>query len=490
MVRDSNQMKFVANSQRFLTYSPNGIIVDGVDYGSVAEILELELVNRTIDTIQLEGYLDIDKDNQFNDGIDSLRTIAGTAIYNQGSVFLQDGYLEYYCLNGEPLLIELFPVCTTTCYVPSLRKGYYSNPDGRASYSTLSMPLWFVESEKNNAYVQVVNSFTARLETGINAKILVKTDDPQLSGSVEVTVTFDEDVVIDSTDLVPQSVNNNVYTFVVSTQYLDEAEINFYYRYPLSKFKLDDKVVTKVEINRDNDSRLDDNEIEFTQKLIYSYDPNVKLSEPTGRVTKDLKKIRYIIHFQNEGNDDAWRVRVVDTLSLRLPIYQFKMAGASHPYVFSAENNIVTWTFNNIFLKPRSEDEQGSQGYLIFDAYLKDGLGVGDSIINSASIYFDYNEPIHTAPCVVKRESDTTNLTPPGIRVKDVVCYPNPMLNELILYNQAEYEQVLQLYDGTGRVIMDIEVGSDARMRVDISELASGIYFLGTDKGVVKLLKF
>src|SRR5690606_35656397 len=135
------------------------------------------------------------------------------------------------------------------------------------------------------------------------------------------------------------------------------------------------------------------------------------------------------------GTADAYRVRVVDTLNLKMPVYQFKMIGASHSYKLTHSNNVVTWVFDNINLKPKSVDEEASKGALVFEAYVRGGLGIGDSIINNASIFFDLNEPIRTNNSVVVRTDSNTSLKP-ILNNTGINIYPNPGQQSLTIENE------------------------------------------------------
>jgi hypothetical protein len=73
------------------------------------------------------------------------------------------------------------------------------------------------------------------------------------------------------------------------------------------------------------------------------------------------------------------------------------MISASHNYQLSIENdNKLTWQFNDIKLPYDGIDEPASHGYIAYRIKPISSVHVGDTLKNSASIYFDYNLPVIT----------------------------------------------------------------------------------------------
>ena len=72
------------------------------------------------------------------------------------------------------------------------------------------------------------------------------------------------------------------------------------------------------------------------------------------------------------------------------------MTGASHSYHLTKVGNKIMWEFTNILLPDSNVNEQASHGFVAYRVKPKNTLVIGDSIQNSASIYFDFNLPIKT----------------------------------------------------------------------------------------------
>lgn len=132
-----------------------------------------------------------------------------------------------------------------------------------------------------------------------------------------------------------------------------------------------------------------------------SLDPNDKRGFPLGYGTnayiEENTPIDYHIRFQNTGNDTAFLVVILDTLPSYLDPNSIELKGASHDYkVELLENNIIEFRFENILLPDSTTNEIESNGFVSFLINQQPDLPFGTEIINSAAIYFDYNEAVIT----------------------------------------------------------------------------------------------
>ncbi|MGN6292076.1 MAG: T9SS type A sorting domain-containing protein [Chitinophagaceae bacterium] len=137
------------------------------------------------------------------------------------------------------------------------------------------------------------------------------------------------------------------------------------------------------------------------QLVAGSYDPNDKYGNwgsfmPVQKVVNS-PYINYIIRFQNTGTDTAFTVHVRDTLDSRLDWTSLQMLDASHKYNLSITNkNRLDWAFTDINLVDSNRNEPASHGYVTYRIKTKNNVPAGDTIHNTASIYFDYNLPVMT----------------------------------------------------------------------------------------------
>jgi uncharacterized repeat protein (TIGR01451 family) len=144
-----------------------------------------------------------------------------------------------------------------------------------------------------------------------------------------------------------------------------------------------------------------DDTMTLKQIVIGSFDPNDKTETHGGVISPQqisgADPLTYLIRFQNTGTDTAFNITVRDTLENRLDWNSFQMISASHAYQLAIEDgNKLTWQFNNIKLPYTGIDEPNSHGYIAYRIKPKSTVLVGDTIKNTAGIYFDYNLPIAT----------------------------------------------------------------------------------------------
>ena len=116
------------------------------------------------------------------------------------------------------------------------------------------------------------------------------------------------------------------------------------------------------------------------------------------------------------------------------------------------------------------------------------GYSVGSVILNSASIYFDFNAPIitntFTSTFVETLSVDTYNSN-------SFTIFPNPAKDEVtIQLESANFGNVkINIYDIQGKAILkDINFETNAST-IDISNLESGLYFVQLNNGIHKQVK-
>lgn len=198
----------------------------------------------------------------------------------------------------------------------------------------------------------------------------------------------------------------------------------------------------------DEDSFVD----EFCLSVTGSFDPNDKTGYPTG--VGDAHRIlpgqwmEYMIRFQNTGTDTAFKVVIRDTLDPEFEILSVRKGAASHPYTFEMFGpGVLQWTMNNILLPDSNVNEAASHGFVTFRVKQKPNLANGTLLKNSASIYFDFNDPIIT--------NKTTHLVDPWIKnfttsIPDntevnhnaISIYPNPVHDYLTVELDKMYAKI------------------------------------------------
>lgn len=149
----------------------------------------------------------------------------------------------------------------------------------------------------------------------------------------------------------------------------------------------------------DADTTNNVNDYHYT--VINGYDPNDKQVYPIGECIphyiKNEQELTYTVRFQNTGNAEAINIAIVDSLSDYLDINTFRVVGTSHSmYTEVLQGNVLKFHFDQINLPDSLSDEEGSQGYVIYQISPYNSLFENTRINNKAHIYFDFNPPITT----------------------------------------------------------------------------------------------
>ena len=102
------------------------------------------------------------------------------------------------------------------------------------------------------------------------------------------------------------------------------------------------------------------------------------------------------------------------------------------------------------------------------------GLNVGQTIQNTAAIYFDFNAPIIT--------NTTTNLVvaPTGISEGSAGNYqliPNPAKNYFYIISGNNSNQQISIFDISGKMVKEIRDYKSGE-RIDTSNLDAGMYLV------------
>ncbi len=445
-------------------------------------IVELNVdVDRTINFIPVTAFLFYDKNNNFKKDINE-DLVSGKLLnrtYNY-SITSTTGKFEDYVPHYNDVEYELvsnnYGQCLKLPFSGALKSNTLQGPN-----SDLYFPLQSALFPKN-INVKSWGTATARLMDTVPLVITISNHDCSLTPSNASVI-----LVLDScTNLINSSPpftfknGNTIYYNLTNISSNRDTIIRLNILYPYSKYKIEQYVKHYVNMFTAYKEDTLGNKDSIVQKMVYSYDPNAKYSIPQGTITSNLKNIRYYIEFQNEGNDVARRVVIMDTLDSKIPVYEFQMVASSHAYNVSLKDNLVSWTFDNINLPSKSIDPKASQGYVIFDAHIISNIGVGDSIRNKAYIYFDFNEPIVTNLSIVKRVEDL-----PIVDENDNTfrVFPNPAIEIVTIENKINVNQNIKIFNMLGQEIMDIKLDPIGKTIQSISSWPRGMYFIKSSKG-------
>lgn len=235
-----------------------------------------------------------------------------------------------------------------------------------------------------------------------------------------------------------------------------------------------------------------------------AFDPNDKQGYPLGYGTQHYVRpgtpLEYQVRFQNTGNDTAFTVRIVDTLSAWLDPSTFRPSASSHPYTWDLTGaGVVTFLFENILLPDSNINEPASHGFVKFGIDHRANAPLETVIENTAEIYFDFNDPIITNTTYHRLGENflSLGLWQPEEAKYAVTVSPNP-------FSDATWLEVkglepftslhLQVFDLQGKLQLEMDSASSS-FQLQRGQLPKGIYLfniaqagksVGTGKLVVQ----
>ncbi|MFT6333932.1 MAG: putative repeat protein (TIGR01451 family) [Halioglobus sp.] len=138
----------------------------------------------------------------------------------------------------------------------------------------------------------------------------------------------------------------------------------------------------------------------YSDQLRCSYDPNDKREYPDREGLENLtlmdEDLEYTIRFQNNGNDTAFQVKIVDPLDSNIDPSTIRVINASHDVETCIEGTDLIFLFEDILLVDSTTNYAASQGFVTFRCNAKDGRAEMTPVHNQADIIFDTNSPIVT----------------------------------------------------------------------------------------------
>lgn len=237
------------------------------------------------------------------------------------------------------------------------------------------------------------------------------------------------------------------------------------------------------------DAYPENNVLVVDEPVTGSHDPNAKSVIPEGVgsqgfISTEDSVLLYTIHFQNDGNDTAFTVVLIDTLSANLNPASIVPGAASHPYTFTlSEHGIMTFRFDAIMLPDSNVNEPASHGYINYTVKLKPNLSPGTQIENTAHIFFDFNEAIVTNTTIntIRLES--------GIEEQgslQVTVFPNPASNTVTIQSHIA-KGGYTLTDVRGKTLLTGKINA-TKFTLDMSTLSSGVYFISINDANSKVV--
>jgi uncharacterized repeat protein (TIGR01451 family) len=237
--------------------------------------------------------------------------------------------------------------------------------------------------------------------------------------------------------------------------------------------------------------------------VLCAFDPNDKGVSPQGdgsayRVEMD-SELRYLVRFQNTGNDTAFNVLITDTLAAGIDTGSVQVIASSHPcWVQRSNGNILRFYFTNIQLPDSNVNEEESHGYVLFSCKGNSMNMDPTAVTNSANIYFDANPPVITNSTLTTFSNLSTAIsgTIPGFDLKLSIS-PQPCRDYCMVrignhVDQGRYFYTITDMEGKTTLLSGNFIGQSAT--IPCNGLSSGIYVLevkeqsGLSRGACRLL--
>ncbi len=278
-----------------------------------------------------------------------------------------------------------------------------------------------------------------------------------------------------SANVTPASVSGNTITWNVNNLSNSSADQISVTLNAVDTPALGDTVMNTVSITpTTGDVDLTNNTFVMTDSIRASFDPNEKHVYPIGAITQG-ELLTYTIHFENLGNDTAFNIHIMDTLSAHVDPATFKVITSSHPVsaqmIADGAMNTLRFDFANILLADASAPEE-NKGFVTYQIKAKTGLAAGTEIDNTAHIYFDINPAVVTNTAKNRIPSEVSIRKTEGQKAINV--YPNPANDKLFVERLSEFKNVI-IVNSLGQEVLQPKV---TKTYLSIDHLAPGVYFL------------
>ena len=385
----------------------------------------------------------------------------------------------FYSLLTDATGDSLMPVLPST--LASSSPSYYITPGGTATGFNFGiyMPSNIADLEVDLTNVNIFRSgFTSNLNiTVLNKGSVVQP--AQLQLHLDTLLSFVSASV--STDSI---IGNEIYWHTDTLQFLQTASFSVTALTSLNA-SIGDSIHCSTQVNPViNDTLPLDNYSELNTRVRGSYDPNEKECLQGYYFTpvqlSNNEDLEFIIRFQNLGNAPATTVQIIDTLSNYLDLTTLRIISASHTMQWNVSGiGILNFYFDNIQLQPASVDELNSHGYVKYSIRCKHSVSLGDAIINSAHIYFDFNPPIQTNTTTTLIANPFVVALPPSQSInpanKSVIVFPNPSTGRFYLDANVSTFTQLKIFNDIGVLIKQESIRSGVN-EIKMDNYPAGLY--------------
>ena len=295
------------------------------------------------------------------------------------------------------------------------------------------------------------------------------------------------------------SMSGNVVTWDINT--LSSVISSPFLIYPEMEgsASIGDTVMTSFIIDPiSGDANSSDNIVIRVDTVKSGYDPNDIVAEPSC-LTPGTTKLTYVIHFENTGNDTAFNIYILDTLSASLNPSTLRVLAASAAMntsiIEAGGHTIAKFDFPHINLLDSSHHGL-CEGMVVYSIEVKNGLADGTVIPSRAGIYFDDNQVVLTNTAESTVGCPVASVAEVGIK-PFIGIAPNPATNQITISqstnipNGADVQfSQFTITNSIGQEIMQQSL-TGLQTKVNVSKLVPGLYYITfRGKNGIKTEKF
>lgn len=281
----------------------------------------------------------------------------------------------------------------------------------------------------------------------------------------------------------PGQVNGNQITFSFSGLAPGATQIyTLQFQLPGAGSQLN--LLTQAQLVSPNGTLADSSSVLSIVPVICAWDPNDKSVFPQGTGPDNVvpvgTKLRYLVRFQNTGNDTAFNVVILDTLDTAIDPSSVYVISSSHPcWIQQLAGGVMRYSFTNILLPDSNVNEPASHGYILFSV---NGLASNPDptvVYNRAYIYFDENPPIVTNQVKTTFSNQIQALHEmQAMQAGDIRVWPHPVQSEARLAwdGDQHLSYRLRIMDIQGRSTLEKTVSGTYTI-ISMSDWPDGLYF-------------
>ncbi len=387
--------------------------------------------------------------------------------YNVG---IQINNLPFTTNCLDPGLLQNVEIDAVTSYVTDLNFALRCNDDSDFGVQSVLLDGWVFPGQ-----VHEVNVLAGEISQFYNAHCSDITD-----GEVTISINGPAEIYsVNDLSPVPTEVTDNSVTYELTD--LTSVDLMTGFIFDLITYATatdQDQICLEITIESgsDNDLNLDNNYLDYCYQVVNSYDPNNKLVSPISVEPGFDDWMFYTINFQNTGSAPAFNIRLEDELPANMDLETFQMTNTSHDSYYDINELDLTVYYPNIMLADSTSNEPDSKGYFQFKLKPLTPMIDGETIENTASIFFDFNDPVITNTAI------TEALLPENIReynTSSLNIFPNPSKGNLSIVSN---DQILEIkcYNILGKEIPFEQTKTGNKAHLTLKDNNPGIVIIET----------